>query len=166
MSSWLSQMNKARYGFDLILLVFFVLASAPMATGVAVHEWVSFIYLVPFMIHLLLHWDWITSVPKRFFKALTLEHRFNVVWDMLLYAMMIVVTLSGVLISEVALPLFGLHMAEDPFWATLRHDTSNLLLPMLGIHLAMHWGWIVRMSKKVLGRNTSEAAQPAAKEAA
>ncbi|WP_422382034.1 hypothetical protein [Marinicellulosiphila megalodicopiae] len=87
------------------------------------HEWVSFIYLIPFVIHILLHWDWIKAIPKRFFQQLSIENRFNVFWDFLLYALMIFVTISGILISQAALPLFGLNIKPDSFWFLMLHIT-------------------------------------------
>lgn len=153
MASWLNETIKARYIFDVILLVFFIISSAPMATGIAVHEWVSFVYLIPFGIHILLHWDWIVNIPKRFLKKLSLENRLNVIWDGLLYALMIFVTISGVLISEAALPLFGFHLEPDGFWHTMHNNSSNLLFPFLGIHLALHWSWIKRTTGKLLKKS-------------
>lgn len=157
MRSWLTQMNLARYVFDVLLLVFFLIASAPQATGIAVHEWISFLYLIPFVMHLLLHWDWIRTVPVRFFRGLTLHHRLNVFWDALLYIAMLIVTISGVLISEVALPVFGLALTPDSFWHELHHSSSNLLFPMLGIHLALHWDWIKRTTQKMRAKKVPDS---------
>jgi hypothetical protein len=158
MFKWLTQLHKTRYIFDLILLLFFILAAAPQTTGIAVHEWVSFLYLVPFAIHLLLHWDWIIAVPKRLFSRLGTEHRFNVIWDSLLYILMLVVTLSGILVSEVAMPVLGIDIAPDGFWSMLHHQSSNLIMPILGIHLAVHWQWIVKISKKLFDRKKAKTA--------
>lgn len=159
MKNWLNSPIKTRYVFDVLLLVLFLIASAPMATGIAVHEWVSFVYLVPFVIHLLLHWDWLMAIPKRFFKKLSVQHRINVVLDVCLYALMIFVTLSGILISEAALPLLGIAIEPDGFWHTMHHNSSNLLFPLLGIHLALHWSWITNTTKKLLNRGSRKTAE-------
>jgi hypothetical protein len=157
---WLNQIVKARYIFDVMLLVFFIIASAPMATGIAIHEWISFLYLIPFVIHILLHWDWIVSMPKRIFKKLSLENRLNIIWNTLLYILMVIVTVSGILISEAALPLLGITIKPDSFWHSIHHNSSNLLFPFLGIHLALHWGWIVRTTKKVFNKKNSDMSAP------
>lgn len=162
---WLNQIVKARYIFDAILLIFFVIASAPMATGIAMHEWISFLYLIPFIIHILLHWDWIVAMPKRIFKKLSAENRLNIIWDFLLYVLMVIVTVSGILISEAALPLLGIAIQPDSFWHLIHHNSSNLLFPFLGVHLALHWSWIVRTSKKTFNKkNTNTSAQLTLKE--
>jgi len=137
---------------DALLLVSFMLASAPQTTGVALHEWISFLFLVPFMIHILLHWRWIITTPLKFFGRSSGDARFNTLWDLTLYLMMVFVVLSGLLISEVALPVLGVAIEPGNFWFTMHHNCSNLLMPMLGIHLALHWSWIVRMIRSALSR--------------
>lgn len=155
MKDWLNSPIRTRYLFDILLLILFLIASAPVATGVAVHEWVSFLYLVPFVIHLLLHWDWLMAIPQRFFKKLSLQQRLNVVLNTSLYLLMIFVTLSGILISEAALPILGITLKPDGFWHSTHHTSSNLLFPLLGIHLALHWGWIVNTTRKIRNRHAT-----------
>lgn len=142
---------------DAILLVFFLLAAAPHATGIMIHEWVSFVYLIPFVMHILLHWDWIKNTPKRIFGKMQLGTRLNVIWDLTLYFMMIFVTFSGVLVSEAALPLLGIVIEPDSFWHSLHHDSSNFLFPMLGIHLALHWAWLKTVTKSMFYKNKGSA---------
>lgn len=159
MNSWLNRPLQIRYVSDVLLLMFFLIASAPMATGIAVHEWISFVYLVPFIVHLLLHWDWLMAIPKRFFGKLPLQQRFNVILNVVLYVLMIFVTLSGILISEAALPLLGLTLESDSFWHTMHHNSSNLLLPLLGIHLALHWSWIINTTRKIFNKPSPKMAK-------
>lgn len=53
----MNNLNKTRYAMDILLVLFFLVAAAQHATGIAIHEWVLFVYLIPFIIHLLLHWE-------------------------------------------------------------------------------------------------------------
>ncbi|PCI84432.1 MAG: hypothetical protein COB24_14685 [Hyphomicrobiales bacterium] len=69
--------------------------------------------------------------------------------DSLLYLMMIFVTFTGILVSEAALPLLGFTIESDSFWHIMHHNSINLLFPMLGIHLALHGTWIVKISKYI-----------------
>lgn len=42
--------------------------------------------------------------------------------------------------SSRAKPLGG--WVPDPFWTELHHQSSNLLIPMIGVLLALHAEWI------------------------
>ena len=64
-------------------------------------------------------------------------------WDLLLYAWMTFVVVSGVLASEVALVLVSPSWEHDRFWSWAHHESSELLMPLIGIHLGLHLRWIV-----------------------
>ncbi len=127
---------------DLIVLTFFIIINIPGVTGITGHEWVSFIFVIPFLVHLTLNWKWIVSVFSRLFQKLPGETRFNQIWDSLLFLMIIFVSFSGGVLSEFVLPALGIHLAIDPFWRSLHTGMANLLMLMFGVHLAMHWKWI------------------------
>lgn len=143
-------MAKTRYIFDALLLLLFVLANVPQI-NLPFHEWVSVVFIIPFIAHLLLHWNWIKTVPQRFMQSFTAEVRFNVIFDSCIYLLMIFVIGSGFLASEVLLPLFSDFEAQ-PFWSEVHHQYSNLLMVAVGIHLGMHWKWIKQQTKIVLGK--------------
>lgn len=147
--SWMYSMIKTRWVWDLVLLISFIIVSIPQSTGLAIHEWASVVFIVPFIIHLILHWEWLKNLPKTLLQKLKANERFNIIWDALLYLMMIFVTFSGFLASEVIFKQLGIDLEVLPFWQKLHHDTSNLILPMLGIHLALHWDWIKKATKKM-----------------
>lgn len=148
-SGWQYSMIKTRWVWDVILLVSFVIVSIPQSTGLAIHEWASVVFIVPFVIHLILHWDWMKNLPATFVQKLKASDRFNIIWDAALYFMMIFVTFSGFLASEVIFVQLGIDLEVLPFWQKLHHDSSNWILPMLGIHLALHWDWIKKATKKM-----------------
>ena len=155
MSGWKHSLNKTRYVMDVLLLVFFVLANIPQIS-LPFHEWVSFVYIVPFFIHLLLHYDWALEVPGRFFKKLGGEVRFNFVFDICLHLMMIFVIVSGILASEIVLPMF-MDFQAQPFWTQVHHSYSNLLMVMVGVHLGMHWRWIKGLTRTMFSSKNSAA---------
>lgn len=139
---------------DTILFVGFVVVSAPHATGVPLHEWLSFAFCGVFVTHLLMSWRWVTAVLRRFVSKLGLETRVNAMWDALIYLWMILVIVSGVMASEVALPLVVAGWERDMFWRWLHHEASELLLPLVGIHLALHARWIVAALRRKSGAST------------
>ena len=152
MSNWKQNLQKFRYVMDALLLISFMLVSAPQATGVPLHEWFSLFFIVPFAIHLLLHWDWIQRSFKRLLSKLSARERFNIVWDYLLYIMMLLVFVSGFLVSVALLPALHISLNIQDFWSKMHHDTATLIMPMLGVHLALNLGWIVKLTKRMFAK--------------
>ena len=143
-----SSKNRTRLFVDVGLFALFLVVSAPQATGVPLHEWISFAFIPVLVVHLLMSWKWIVRTTMQIFRHLPGEARFNHTWDMLLFVMMTIVTFSGIVVSEVALPGIGIPIVPDPFWQIMHDATSNFFLLMLGVHLAMHWTWLVQMVKR------------------
>jgi len=152
--------NQIKLYADIILFVSFVLANIPQATGIPLHEWISILFIVPILVHVLLDWNWVVSVTKRMFKQLPGEVRFNQIWDLLIFIMMVFVLFTGFVISEAALPALGIHVTIDPFWSAMHDLSANLLMIIIGVHLAMHWGWIVSMFKRYVLRKPVRQMQP------
>ena len=134
---------------DVLLLISLMLVSAPQATGVPVHEWLSVLFVVPFAVHLLLHWDWIKQSAKRFTKHISAKERFSLVWNYLLYVMMLLATVSGFLVSVALLPTLNIELHIQDFWSKIHHDSATLIMPIIGVHLALHWRWIVNLTKRM-----------------
>lgn len=149
MSDWKQNLHKTRYVMDVLLLTSFMLISAPQATGVPVHEWSSVLFVVPFAVHLLLHWDWIKQSAKRFTQHISAKERFSLVWNYLLYVMMLLATVSGFLVSVALLPTLNIELHIQDFWSKIHHDSVTLIMPIIGVHLALHWRWIVNLTKRM-----------------
>lgn len=147
--------NQIKLYSDIILFVAFVLTNIPQTIGILFHEWISVLFIVPLMFHILLDWKWVGSVTKRVFKKVPGEVRFNHILDSLIFTMMVLALSSGFLISEAALPAIGIKVVIDPFWSTMHDLTANLTMVLIGVHLAMHWDWIVRMGKRHLSRGAT-----------
>ena len=149
MSDWKQNLQKFRYVMDTLLLISFMLVSAPQATGIPLHEWFSLFFIIPFVIHLLLHWDWVTRSFGRLLANITARERFNIVWDYLLYLMMLLVFVSGFLVSVALLPALNISLNIQDFWSKIHHDSATFIMPMLGVHLALNFSWIVKLTKRM-----------------
>ncbi|WP_191602414.1 cytochrome b/b6 domain-containing protein [Marinomonas algicola] len=156
MSDWKENLQKTRYVMDVILLIGFMIVSAPQATGVPVHEWLSLLFIVPFVIHLLLHWDWIKKSLDIFLSAKSAKIRFNVIWSYLIYLMMLLVFVSGFLVSVALLPAISVGINIQDFWSKIHHDSATFIMPMLGVHLALQWSWIVNITKKMFPKEVKQ----------
>ena len=135
--------SKLRIYFDMFFFSLMVLVLIPQSTGIPIHEWAGFIIIVPFLLHLIINWNWIATNSTQFLKKEANKTRFDYVLNWLLYLSMIAATVSGIVISEAVLPLFGIHFTPDKFWTQIHSVSATLLMAVLGIHIALHWKWIV-----------------------
>ena len=135
--------SKIRIYLDIFFFILMILVLIPQTTGIPIHEWVSFFIILPFFLHLIINWDWIAANSINFFKREPNKTRFDYVLNWFLYLLMIVVTVSGIVISESALPLFGIHFEPDRFWSKIHHISATQFMAIFGIHIALHWKWIV-----------------------
>lgn len=151
--------NQLKFYVDIFLFISFVLVNIPQATGIPFHEWASVLFIVPLLVHILLDWNWIVSVTKRMFGRLPGEVRFNHIFDLIIFIMMTLALMTGFVISEAALPAIGINITIDPFWSSMHDLTANLTMILIGIHLAMHWGWIVSSVKRYFGPKSTPSTE-------
>jgi len=149
MTNWQQSLAKTRYVMDILLLFSFMIVSAPQATGIVLHEWLSVLFIAPFAIHLLLHWDWVKQSLKRLTSKVSAKERFNIIWSYLIYLMMLLAFVSGFLVSVALLPTLNIPLNIQDFWSKVHHDSATLFMPMLGVHLALHFSWIVKLTKRM-----------------
>lgn len=135
------------YLVDLAIFVAFLVAMDPRSTGIAIHEWLSIAFGAAIITHLLLHWSWLVGITRRFFGRITGEARLNYLLNLLFFIDMTIIMFTGILISESALPALGLSVAHSFAWRRLHDLSANLALPILGLHLALHWRWLVNTTK-------------------
>jgi len=133
---------------DGVIFLAFLVAMAPRFSGLAVHEWLGVAFGGAIMTHLLLHWQWIVEVTKRFFGKARWSARLNYVLNTLLLIDLTVIIFTGLMISQVALPFLGVDLAQSGSWRGLHELSSSLFLPITGLHIGLHWQWIVNMLKR------------------
>jgi hypothetical protein len=154
--------QKTNLYVDIAILVGFLVAYEPALTGVAVHEWLSLAFASAVILHLLLHWDWVVQVTLKFFRKLFHTSRLNYVLNLALLIDFVMIMLSGLLISRSVLPALGLQVASNPAWRFLHSSAADFSLLLLGLHLALHWKWILSTTKRYLFSPRKRAAQPTA----
>lgn len=135
--------TKVNLWLDLSLFTAIMLALAPAFTGLAIHEWLSLALAVAVVVHLLLHWQWMVATTRRFLGRLTGPARINFVLNIVLFIAFVVVTLTGVLISQEALPFFGLRLTVNRAWEGLHRLSADLIVFVFGLHVALHWKWLL-----------------------
>jgi hypothetical protein len=144
--------TKTKWLLDVAIFIGFLIAMDPHSTGIAIHEWFTLAALATVLIHLLLNWDWIGQVTGRFFGRVSGRARINYVLNWLLFIDGILIMLSGILISESVVPALGLTLPAGFAWRQLHDMSANIALILLGLHTALHWGWIVNAFKNYIAQ--------------
>lgn len=138
-----SSQTSTKLWVDILIFIIFLIAMEPHLSGLAIHEWLTLSVLAAMTVHLLLSWDWITEITRRFFGKLSAQNRINYILNWLLFIDGTLLMISGILISEVALPVMGIQLPQGFAWRRLHDLSANLGLILLGLHTALHWSWIV-----------------------
>lgn len=137
---------------DASIFVAFLIAMEPHSTGIAVHEWLSIAFAAAIITHLLLHWDWIVETTRRIFSRLAAIQRINYALNILLFIDITIVSFTGIMISRSALPALGISLSPGFLWRQLHALSADASLVLIGLHVALHWNWIVNAVGRYLVR--------------
>jgi cytochrome b len=138
--------------FDIVIFTAFLLSLDPHATGHAIHEWLGIALIAAIVTHLLLHWKWIVQVTTRFFRKLSMQARLNYILNALFFVDFTILVFTGLMISETALPTLGIYIARDKSLRRLHTLSADLIVLIVGLHVAIHWKLIFNAIKRYILR--------------
>ena len=141
---------KTNFWLDAFILAGFLVALQPRMTGISIHEWFTLAATATLIVHVLLHWDWVIGITKKFFSNLFHISHLNYLVDGLLFIGFIVVITSGLVISQSVLPTFGIQIAGSRSWREIHNLSSNLTLLFVALHFALHWSWVKNTFNRLL----------------
>lgn len=142
--------TKTKLWLDVLIFIAFLVTMDPHSSGLPIHEWLSLAMIATLTVHLLLSWDWIVQISGRFFGKVGNQNRINYILNWLLFIDGTMIMISGVMISEVALPALGIQLPMGFAWRRLHDMSANIGLLLLGLHTALHWGWIINALNRYL----------------
>jgi len=147
-------MNIFKFFLSLIATIAFLLLMDPRSFyGLVFHEWAGLIIGLFFVLHKILDWGWIKKVTVSFFRNTTWRARLNYVLDVILLAGLVLMILSGIAIARTIdfdwLNLGGSSM----FWRVMHTSSSLISLVLFGIHLGLHWNWVIQRFKIKSNKN-------------
>jgi hypothetical protein len=135
---------------DVATFVIFLIATAPRFSGISIHEWLGVAFGAAIIVHLLLHWQWIIAVGKTLLSKARTNARVNYLLNIALFIDATLITFTGIMISEVVLPMFGIR-PHGSAWRRLHSLTSDAGVILIALHLALHWQWLLKTSARLLG---------------
>ena len=136
---------RTRLLVDSLLLAAFVAAYYPFKTGLAVHEWLCVIVIIPSLVHLVVNWDWAQRVASRVLGNLRATTRLNFVVDSCLFVAVVSAMVSGFVVSRVIGGLFGFSASPFPIWHRVHSLSADATIVLALVHLGLHWRWVVRV---------------------
>lgn len=137
---------------DGMLLVAFLADYSFRFTGLTLHEWIGLGFGIAMLVHLALHWSWVLRTTRRIVGVLPARERLRWIADLLLLLVMVLCTISGILVSRVAMPKLGFTPLANGFWRGMHSTTSSLTIALVCIHLALNWQWIASVSRRLFRR--------------
>ena len=153
--------TKVNLFLDAAIFAVFLLALDPRLTGIALHEWLGLAGAAAVVVHLLLHWEWIVGVTRRFLGRTSGAARLNYVFDALFFIDLVVISLSGLMVSQALLPLLGLGTPGGTFWLVAHSLSANVAVVLVAVHAALHWKWIVNAVRRYVLRPVAAVGQRA-----
>lgn len=137
---------------DAVLLAAYIALQEPAGvTGFVLHEWIGLGFIPLFVLHIVLSWRWIVTTWGRVSRQSGLRARVNFLLNVSLFTMMSVVIVSGLFVSEYALPAAGVNTLRTQRWEQFHNLTSSLITPVVALHLALNWSWIAKTVRRYFG---------------
>jgi hypothetical protein len=132
---------KQAFWLDLGMLTAVCALEQIQFTGAIIHEWLA--------------------QARKLVEAVSLRSVVNALLNLSLFAMVVAVVFSGIMISQEAIPIFLHNRAPIPSgsaWFWIHNNCSNFVVALAGLHLALNWDWALAAGRKVLGRRKAETA--------
>lgn len=145
-----------------LLVAFCALMEPGGVTGFRWHEWLGLAVIPLLVVHPLLSWAWVRNTWRRVWLKTHPRARLNFLLNSAIAVMMLVVIVSGLVISDAALPAMGIVTRGTTRWRQLHNLTSNFLLVVVGLHLGLNWSWIAGALRRYLGITLKRKAPAAA----
>ena len=141
-------MNILKFILNLSLALVMILLMDPRSFyGLGFHEWAGLIIALFFILHKILNWGWIKKVTTCFFTSIPGRSRFNYILDIFLLTGLTLIVLSGMAIAR-TIDFSWLGLGGSPrFWRVMHTSSSLITLALFGIHLGLHWKWVLQRLK-------------------
>ena len=146
-SRWRSTL--ATLGLDLVLTGLMLALFSFSLTGLQLHEWFGLGLCILIPTHLLVNWSWLASTTRLVLGPLPWRVRLRYVLNASLFVAIVVVTLSGLVISEALFPRLAAIVGNPGFWHPVHTLASNVTLILVGLHLGVYWRNVLSILRRL-----------------
>jgi hypothetical protein len=145
----MKKINFIKISLDLVMgIVFALLFNKMILGGLVFHEVAGTAIGVAFIVHMALSWKWLKQVTLKFFRRkLSIKTRIGYIIDALLLVSMLLTIISGIAISKVLFT--GINLGNVMFFKVAHTSVPYICLILIGVHLALHWGWVMNVFKNI-----------------
>ncbi|MFT8363314.1 MAG: DUF4405 domain-containing protein [Sporolactobacillus sp.] len=149
--------NKLKWLLDLLMgLMLFTFFNTGILGGLTYHEIAGLVFAGVFLTHIVLNIDWVKKVTLKLFdRRLPWRTRVSYMLNVLLLVSMSFVIFSGLAISRIVLPQFRL--GNESWFRSAHIASSSLILILVGVHLGIHWHWVMSVFQKMLAYRSKAA---------
>ena len=144
----MKKINYVKITLDILMaLVFVLLFNKNAISGITFHEIAGLTIGLAFIIHIIINFKWVKQITIKFFNSkMKLKTRFGYIIDLLLLIDMALIIGTGISISKV---LFS-GIFKSAGNQSLHISLSYIALLLIGIHIGLHWGWVINVFKNTL----------------
>ena len=141
--------NYIKIVLDILLAVTFVLLMNPrVLNGLPFHEIAGLVIGVAILVHVGLNYRWVIQTTKKIFSPkLPTKTRIGYLLNGLLLISMAAIIITGILISKYIFPNLA---TENHSIRGLHGFFADATVVLLGLHVALHWQWIMSICKRAL----------------
>lgn len=142
--------NYTKIVLDLMLAITFVLLMEPrVLNGLPFHEIAGLVIGGAILVHIGLNFRWVINTTKKILDPkLPQKTRFSYLLNLLLLISMAAVIITGILISRVVLPSLAIQGGHSI--RGIHGFSADATLALVGLHIAVHWKWVMSICKKAL----------------
>lgn len=146
----MKKINYIKFALDIVLgIVFALLFNTRVFGGLTFHEVAGLSIGFAILVHIVLNWRWVKNVTLSIFsRKINLKTRIGYILNILLFIDMAVIIISGIFISRVLFTGLGI---QNSFFNQSTHIAASYIgLAIIGIHLGLHWKWIMNVFSKIV----------------
>lgn len=126
------------------------------------HTWFGILMILAAAVHIVVHWKWIVNMSRRVAqemfrreRRMNARSRYNVGINALIGLSFLVAAISGVVLlftpgGREASSMMALFFSRTT-WDLIHTWAGILMILAAALHFAIHWGWVTKVSSKVIG---------------
>lgn len=151
------RLSKFKFIHNIFLaVVFLLLMDERSFFGLWFHEIAGLAICLFYILHKALNWTWIKETTKRLFGKIPGKQRIHYIIDVLLLIGFTLIVISGMAIAHlIDFSWLGFDMENRMIYRSMHTSISMLVLIIAGIHIGLHWDWVLARFKRSSRKETS-----------